>query len=365
MKKGIAEKLTVILAVAVFAAALVVLIVMDTRDTGDPLPVPRETVKPVETATPAPGAPVMATPEPQISEAQSFTKPDYTFPEDFTTQLLGEEMFQPCPEGGTVQHISYTATDIATGGQINKMMDVYLPYAYSPENRYNVLILSPGSGGDQGEWFREIKCENGVTANTRNLLDNMIYSGKTAPLIVASVTVVNQISCNRMTYDMEQLAIDGSQLASELVDSIIPKLAECFSTYAEGGDRESIKAAREHFAFMGLSWGSLMGYYRVFPNDIEYIAWYGLMSTSKLKVANMAKAVKDKVDTCPVRYFYASCGTEDNWYSMSKDLHANFAANVPGVTDGVNAAFVGIEGGAHRFGTWEAGLYNCLLAFFD
>lgn len=365
MKSRLAEKITVILAAAMFAAALVVLIVMDTRDSEMSLPVPEKTAAPVETPAPSHSVPVMQTPEPQISEAQSFTKPVYSFPEDFTTELLGEEMFLPCPEGGTVQHISYTATDIATGGQISKIMDVYIPYAYSPDIRYNVLILSPGSGGDEGEWFREIKCENGVMANTRNLLDNMIYSGKIAPLIVASVTVVNDISCNRMMYDMEQLALDGEQLAAEIVDSIIPRLSECFSTYAEGSDRESIKAAREHFAYIGLSWGSLMGYYRVFPQDIEYMAWYGLMSTSKLRVANMAKAVKDKVDSCPIRFIYASCGTKDNWFSMSKELHRNFAANVPGVTDGENAAFVGIEGGAHRFGTWETGLYNCLLAFFD
>lgn len=365
MKKRNAEKISVILAVAMFAAALVVLIVMDTKGGSDYMPLPRETAVPVETPAPTHNIPVMETPEPQVSESQVFTKPAYSFPEDFTTELLGAEMFVPCPEGGTVQHISYTATDIATGAQITKVMDVYLPYAYSPDNRYNVLILSPGAGGDQGYWFREKKCENGVRANTRNLLDNMIYDGKIAPLIVVSITVINDVSCNGNKYDLTQLAIDGDQLATEIVDDIIPRVVETFSTYAEGTDRESISAAREHFGFIGLSWGSLMGYYRVFPNDFEYISWFGFLASSSLRVNHMAKAVKGKEDTFPIRYVYAACGTKDGWYSMSKDLAKNFAAAVPGVTDGVNAAFVGIEEGTHNYGTWIASLYNCLLAFFD
>ena len=360
-------------AVFLFAVVFIILILKDTSPPSnvipgssvieEPEPVPQETPA-VITTTPPVTIPIFPEPVTETSEAQVFTKPEYIFPDDFATELLSSDYYLPCKEGGTVQHISYDAVDYLTGEPIKKIMDVYVPYAYSKENQYNVLILSPGAGQSQDVWFQEREGADGIPISTRNLLDNMIYYGKCAPLIVASVTVVNSVSCNGKAFDVPQLETDGDQLAAELVQDILPCLVSTYSTYSAGTSPEELMAARDHFAYGGLSWGALMGYYRILPVDLEYFGWFGIFATNGLRVTNIIKVVKEKIDSYPLDYLIGTCGTSDPYFDAAKDVQNKLEDGCPGIDSGVNSSFIAINLGTHGFGTWEASLYNCLIAFF-
>lgn len=56
-------------------------------------------------------------------------------------------------EAGVIEHIRYPSKDyFLAGKEITKEANVYLPYGYSRDKKYNVLYLMHGIGGDEAEW---------------------------------------------------------------------------------------------------------------------------------------------------------------------------------------------------------------------
>ena len=52
-------------------------------------------------------------------------------------------------EAGVIEHIRYPSKDyFLAGKEITKEANVYLPYGYSRDKKYNVLYLMHGIGGD-------------------------------------------------------------------------------------------------------------------------------------------------------------------------------------------------------------------------
>ena len=59
-------------------------------------------------------------------------------------------------EAGVIEHIRYPSKDyFLAGKEIKKEANVYLPYGYSRDKKYNVLYLMHGIGGDEAEWGME------------------------------------------------------------------------------------------------------------------------------------------------------------------------------------------------------------------
>ena len=55
-------------------------------------------------------------------------------------------------EAGVIEHIRYPSKDyFLAGKEITKEANVYLPYGYSRDKKYNVLYLMHGIGGDEDE----------------------------------------------------------------------------------------------------------------------------------------------------------------------------------------------------------------------
>lgn len=308
--------------------------------------------------TPAPVEEVPATKE------ELNTPADRVFPQDFFTTLLPAEWFAPCPEKGTVYSVNYPATDVSTGTPISKKMDVYLPYGYSNSHQYDVLILTHGAGSDENYWLSRELTYNGDLVMARDLIDNMIYVGACRQLIVVSCTFRNDVSCNGSVYDVDQLYLEGRQMSDELRNDILPFLAENFSTHAADGSPESLIAAREHFGFAGMSWGAMIGYVFVLPEDLEYISWFGLLSASTMNIRRTISTLNEKTALYPVSYIYDSVGSLDDIRNQAEDLHEGLERYCTGVTEGQNTAMVIIDPARHTFNAWGTCLYNMLLCFF-
>ena len=350
-----------------FVAALVSVILYDTyglvpEETDSPR---EESVQPANPYTPHSNVQEETSTEPDTPHYNLNPKPQYSFPNDFYTTLLPNEWFADCPEPGTVYSVIYNATDVSTGTPITKKMDVYLPYGYSNRHRYDVLILTHGAGHNESYWFSGEQTYNGVPVSAKNLIDNVIYVGSCRQLIVVSCSFRNEVSCNGTAYDVEQLYLEGQQMSEELKNDILPFLAENFSTYAENGSAESLIAAREHFAFAGMSWGAMIGYVFLLPQDLEYISWYGLLGASTMNIRRTISALNEKTAQYPISYIYSSVGSLDDIRKQSEDLYRSIVLYCTGVTEGENACHVSIDPARHTFNAWGTDLYNCLLCFFS
>ena len=338
----------------------------------DPLPLyPEETNTIIQDEVPLPTMPVTVAPDepeetvtvPEYVPPTLEPKPEYSFPDDFTTKLLESEWFNECPAPGTVEVAEYPATDYMTGKEIIKNMEVYLPYSYTPEIKYDVLILTHGAGDDEKYWFSKEHDYGGKPVNAKNLVDNMIYRKACRDLIIASVTCTNDYSCSRKAYDWDQLLTDGSQFAQEISNDILPYIAENYSTYASGSDRVAISEARDHFAYFGLSWSAMFGYLNILPDDMEYFSWYALIAPSRVNLQTKMDTITEKYRSYPVRAFYTSVGANDQIRAQSELLYSTLIAGEP-FQDGDNSYQVIIENVKHHFESWCTSLYNCLELFF-
>src|SRR4029079_19115630 len=73
---------------------------------------------------------------------------------------------------GKLEMISYDSKSVGA----TRKMQVYTPPGYTPEEKYPVLYLLHGIGGDETEWQR--------FAHPDRLLDNLIAESKAMPMIV-------------------------------------------------------------------------------------------------------------------------------------------------------------------------------------
>ena len=318
---------------------------------------------------PEPSIPVISAEPEETAEVPEYVpptlepKPDYSFPDAFATKLLTDDWFDECTAPGTIKTVEYLSTDYLTGKEITKNMEVYLPYDYTPEIKYDVLILTHGAGDDEKYWFSEDHDYGGKTVNAKNLVDNMIYRKTCRALIIASVTCTNDYSCSRKAYDWDQLLTDGSQFAQEIANDILPFIVNNYSTYASDPGRDSISAARDHFAYFGLSWSAMFGYLNILPDDMEYFSWYALIAPSRVNLQSKMDAITEKYNSYPLHAFYASVGANDQIRAQSEQLYTTLISSEQ-FSDDENSYQVIIENVKHHFESWCTSLYNCLELFF-
>lgn len=275
---------------------------------------------------------------------------------------------------GTIERIVYETPayniEALTGEQktIEKEAYVYLPYGYSADKEYDLLILLHGSTDSAGYWFAQGDYDPsnlGVYYNTGNLtkelLDFLIEQGKIAPTIVVTPTLYNE----HENYQTENKVVT-KQLGKELTDSLLPYLAEHYATYAEGTSKEALIQARDHFAYCGFSMGGFTGMDSILSYCLPYFSYVGTFSGASSDVETAVAGINRDCETYPVRYWYSSCGTLDGTvkFDSVKETYKTTLKGVPSLKDGENASFVAIAGANHTYECSLTALYNALQVFF-
>lgn len=272
------------------------------------------------------------------------------------------------PECGTTVTVQYDAPDYSVMSEdlTEKSMQIYLPYGYTPEKQYNVLVLMHGSGGDERYWFgRDHSYTYPDTDyvdsfSFTHLLDNMIYYRYCAPLIVVSPTLYLNDAERARGNDMNR---DISQLRFELQKDILPYVAEHYSTYAASPSYADLCLARDHFGFIGASYGATLTYSSVLCYDADIFSWFGAVSGCACDVPAVCSYLENSSASLPVNYFYASAGDSEaalqESYSGYQELLA-FSSSV----NSSNSSFATIRNASHEDRVWDNGVYNCLLKFF-
>ena len=116
-------------------------------------------------------------------------------------------------ETGVIEHIRYPSKDyFLAGKEITKEANVYLPYGYSRDKKYNVLYLMHGIGGDEAEWG--MVDEDSLV---KRMMDNLIYYKEIEPFIVVTPNGRSTENCAREGSDYNSFYVFGKELRSDLI----------------------------------------------------------------------------------------------------------------------------------------------------
>jgi enterochelin esterase-like enzyme len=266
-----------------------------------------------------------------------------------------KEAFPKAPEGfdkiregvphGTLERVDYDSKTVG----VKRWMEVYTPPGYSKDQKYPVLFLLHGIGGNEvREWTR-----NGV-ANV--IIDNLIADKKIEPMIV--VFPNGNATTNTAGGgggrggrggpggfggggDAAEISGPGwgKDFESDLIKDIIPFMEKNYSVYAD----------REHRAVAGLSMGG--GQALDFGlGNLDTFAWVGGFSSApntrmpEVLVPDPAKATK------MLKLLWISAGNKDGLITFSQRTHVYLKEkDVPHIWH--------VDDNAHDFKHWKNSLY--------
>lgn len=250
-----------------------------------------------------------------------------------TTPPQGYDRVQSGVPQGQVNYINYYST--ATNSY--RRARIYLPPGYSTSQKYSVMYLLHGIGGNEDEWY------NNGAPNV--ILDNLIAAGKISPFILVLP------NGNASGYGVS----DGwENFTNDLVNSLIPYIESNYSVKTDSKNR----------ALAGLSMGGGqtfnigLTHLNIFPYIGAFSAAPNTYHTSRLFPDNGAAA------RSLMKLLFISCGTNDSLISFGANVH-NFCTsqNIP-------HKYWLIQGGGHDWNVWKQSFWNfaqmaCAAGFTD
>ena len=262
-----------------------------------------------------------------------------------------------CAEQGTIEEIYYPTCDyFGDGSPYTKRAFVYLPYGYTAEKQYKVLILCHGIGGSEYEWGM-----TGTSSRVMKIMDQLIHAGEIEPFIV--------VTPNGKAGDLSKPGIDPNtsyqsfyKFGQELRNDLLPWIDAHYSTYGSGA--AALGDARDHRGMAGLSMGGMQTINIGMCECLDLFSWFGAFSAcpTTYTSAQIAQKLKAFPEEDEIHFFYNLCGTDDNVAYPSASAAAK---NILPVTDRLNEDnYVWQEKpGGHDFGIWYLGFYNFARIF--
>lgn len=229
---------------------------------------------------------------------------------------------------GKIDTISYNSKTV---GNARRAL-IYTPPGYSKKNKYPVLYLLHGIGGDEKEWL------NGGSPQV--ILDNLYAEGKLVPMIVVMpngrAMKDDRATGNIMAPDKVQAFATFEQ---DLLNDLIPYIEKKFPVYTD----------REHRAIAGLSMGGGQSLNFGLGN-LDKFAWVGGFSSAPNTKAPEQLVPDPEKAKQMLQLLWISCGDADGLIGFSKRTHDYLVKNnVPHIYY--------IEPGVHDFKVWKNGLY--------
>jgi enterochelin esterase-like enzyme len=186
-------------------------------------------------------------------------------------------------------------------------MNVYTPPDYSADQKYPVLYLLHGIGGDETEWQRLCKPEV--------ILDNLIADKKAVPMVVVMPNGRAQEN-DRAEGNVFATAPAFANFEGDLLQDVIPAIESRYSVIAD----------REHRALAGLSMGGGQSLNFGLAH-LDTFAWVGGFSSAPntkppAELAPDPAAAREKL-----KLLWLGCGNKDGLIRISQDLHAYLKEN--------------------------------------
>ena len=194
---------------------------------------------------------------------------------------------------GKLEMIEYDSKSVGT----RRKALVYTPPGYSADQKYPVLYLLHGIGGDEEEWRR------GGQPNV--ILDNLLADKKAVPMIIVMPNGRAQVD-DRAGSNPMSTAPAFALFDRDLLGSLIPFIQ---SKYA-------VKSDRENRALAGLSMGGGQSLNFGLGN-LDTFAWVGGFSSApNTKPAAELVPDPEKAKT-QLKLLYLSCGNQDGLIRIS------------------------------------------------
>jgi len=233
---------------------------------------------------------------------------------------------------GQLEMIEYDSKTVGT----KRKMQVYTPPGYTKDNKYPVLYLLHGIGGDETEWQR--------FAQPNVLLDNLIADGKATPMIVVMPNGRAQKN-DRAEGDVFASAPAFGVFERDLLDDVIPAIESRYSTHTN----------RENRALAGLSMGGGQSLNFGLAH-LDTFAWVGGFSSAP-NTKPPAQLLPDPKAAEQLKLLWLSCGSKDGLIRISQGVHAYLKEeNVPHVWHVTNHA--------HDAAEWKQALFHFVQKLF-
>lgn len=229
---------------------------------------------------------------------------------------------------GKIDTISYASKTVGT----NRRAIIYTPPGFSKKNKYPVLYLLHGIGGDEKEWL------NG--GKPQVIFDNLYAENKIEPMIVVMPNgrAMKDDRAGGNIFDSIKVQAFAT-FEKDLLNDLIPFIEKKYSVLTD----------REHRAIAGLSMGGGQSLNFGLGN-LNQFAWVGGFSSAPNtkrpdELVPDPDAAKKKL-----KLLWISCGDNDGLITFSKRTHDYlFEKGVPHIYY--------IEPGIHDFKVWKNGLY--------
>lgn len=278
---------------------------------------------------------------------------------DFYTGYLPEEYYQENKHPGTIVRHEYDVTAYANygNGTYHKALNIYLPYGYTEEKPYNVLVLVPGYGGDEESWLNTVYESGGYQMCGKNIVDNLFDSGACEPCIIVT-PVAETAQCQGLTAGI-------NQLRQELREDILPYIVSNYSTYAADSSLDSLRAARDHFGLGGLSNGALFVFEGGMRYNFDLFGSYAAFSGNGEPWKTVGIIQDEEYAALPINCFFAGAGSyNDPQQNYTKIGYDYFLENEQRLEENKNAWRVDVEG-EHEWKVWLTDLANALPLMFQ
>ncbi len=198
---------------------------------------------------------------------------------------------------GKLQMISYYSKTVGT----TRRMNVYTPPGYSTKNRYPVLYLLHGIGGDETEWER--------FAHPNLMLDNLLAQHKAVPMIIVMPNGRAQKD-DRPVGNIYAAAPAFAAFEQDLLQDVIPTIQA----------RYSVHTNRAYRALAGLSMGGGQSLDFGLAN-LDLFAWIGAFSPAPNTYPPAQLVPNPNAVTKALKLLWISCGINDGLFHISQSLH--------------------------------------------
>lgn len=219
----------------------------------------------------------------------------------------------------------------ATVGTTRKAL-IYTPPGYSKKQRYPVLYLLHGIGGDEKEWL------NG--GKPQVILDNLYAQKRIVPMIVVMPNGRAMKDDRAIGNIFDSARVQAfATFEKDLLNDLIPFIEKTYPVLADRANR----------AIAGLSMGGGQSLNFGLGN-LNKFAWVGGFSSApNTKVPEALVPDPEKTKSL-LKLLWISCGVDDNLMSFSQRTHDHLEKN------GVPHIYY-TEPGGHDFKVWKNDLY--------
>jgi enterochelin esterase-like enzyme len=229
---------------------------------------------------------------------------------------------------GRIDTVQYAS---ATVGNVRRAL-IYTPPGYSIKEKYPVLYLLHGIGGDEKEWL--------VNGHPEIILDNLYAEGEVEPMLVVMPNgrAMKDDRATGNIFDTAKVRAFAT-FEKDLLHDLIPYIEKNYPVYTD----------REHRAIAGLSMGGGQSLNFGLGN-LDRFSWIGAFSAAPNTKEPEALVPDPDKTRSRLKLLWISCGASDNLLSFSKRTHDYLVKeNIPHIYY--------IEPGVHDFKVWKNGLY--------